>query len=132
MNTSEEKKEFRENLKRQWKTMWLQRIDDRVRAEGIAEKDYSLLFVERGTVIIATRKFKPPNFFEILQQHGLLSFDNRVPPSPFVGGWGKFIRTFLKKRQQTMRSLMQRPPKPSRKKGQQLKKGGRGWLHREV
>jgi len=127
----EEKKEFRANLKSQWKALWLQRIDDRVRAEGIADKDYSLLFVERGTVIIATRKFKPPNFLEILQQHGLLSFDNPVPPSPFVGGWGKFMRTFWKKRQQTRRSLMQRPPKPSRK-GQQLKKGGRGWLHREV
>ncbi len=124
----EEKKEFRENLKSQWKAMWLQRIDDRVRAEGIADKDYSSLFVERGTVIVATRKFKPPDFFEILQQHGLLSLDNPLPPSPFVGGWRKFIRTFLKKRQK--RSLMQRPSKPSRKKGQQLKKGGRGWLHR--
>ena len=131
MNTLE-RKEFVENLRMQWKAMWRQRIDDRVRAEGITDKDYSLLFVECGTVIIATRKFKPPDFFEILQQHGLLSFDNAVPPSPFVGGWRKFIRTFLKKRRQTRRSLLQRPPKPRRKKGQQLKKGGRGWLHREV
>jgi hypothetical protein len=37
----EERKELVENLKRQWKVMWRQRIDDRVRAEGIAEKDYS-------------------------------------------------------------------------------------------
>lgn len=127
-----EKKEFVEDLRRQWRAMWRERIDDRTRAEGIAEKDYSPLFVERGTVIIATRKFRPPDFLEVLQQHGLLSFDGSVAPSPFVGGWGKFIRTFLKGRRPTRRSLMHRPPKPRRKEGQQLKKGGRGWLHREV
>ena len=131
MNTFEERKELVENLRRQWKVMWRQRIDDRVRAEGIAEKDYSQLFVERGTIIMATRRFKAPNFLEILQQHGLLSYDSPVPPSPFVGGWGKFIRTFLRKRRPT-RSLMHRPPKSKRKKGQPLKNGGRGWLHREV
>jgi len=131
VKTFEERKEFIANLRMQWKSMWQQRIDDRTRAEGIAEKDYFPLFVERGTVIMATRKFKAPNFLEILQQHGLLSYDNPVPPSPFVGGWGKFIRTFLRKRRPT-RSLMHRPLKPRRKKGQQLKKGGRGWLHREL
>ena len=131
MKTFEEKKEIRENLKSQWKAMWQERIDDKVRAEGIADKDYSMLFVEQGTVILATRKFKLPTFFEILQQHGLLSSDSAAPPNPFVGGWGKFMRTFWKKRQQT-RSIMQHLSKPSRKKGQQLKKGGRGWLHREA
>ena len=131
MNTFEEKKEIRENLKSQWKAMWQERIDDKVRAEGIADKDYSMLFVEQGTVIFATRKFKPPTFFEILQQHGLLSSDNAVSPNPFVGGWGKFMRIFWKKRQRT-RSIMQHLSKSSRKKGQQLKKGGRGWLHREA
>ena len=47
MNTFEEKKEIRENLKSQWKDMWQERIDDKVRAEGIADKDYSMLFVEQ-------------------------------------------------------------------------------------
>lgn len=131
MDIMEEKKELIENLRKQWRAMWQQRIDDRVRAEGITDKDYSELFVERGTVIVATRKFRPPDFLEILQKHGLLSFDNPVPPSPFVGGWRKFIRTFLRRKQQS-RSLLQRPSKPRRKKSQQLKKGGRGWLHREV
>ncbi len=132
MHTFEERKELVENLKKQWKVMWRQRIDDRVRAEGIAEKDYSPLFVERGTIIMATRRFKAPDFLEILQQHGLLSCDNPVPPTPFVGGWGKFIRTFFKKRRPTRRSLLHRPAKPGRKPGQPLKKGGRGWLHKEV
>jgi len=112
--------------------MWRYRIDDRARAEGIADKDYSLLFVDRGTVIIATRKFKPPNFLEILQRHGLLSFDDPVPPSPFVGGWGKFIRTFLKRRNDAKKRLIQDSLKTRQKKKQQLKKGGRGWLHREI
>ncbi len=130
MTNMEERKQLIEDLRMQWKTMWRQRIADRVRAEGIADEDYSSLFVGRGTVIVATRKFKPPDFLEILQEHGLLSFDNQVPPSPLVGGWRKFIKTFLRKSRRR-RSLLD-PQKPKRKSGQQLKKGGRGWLHREV
>ena len=53
-------------LKAQYKTLWWERIDDKVRAEGIANRDYSMLFVEKGTVIFATRDFKPLNFKEIL------------------------------------------------------------------
>lgn len=132
MTSMEEKRQFIEDLRRQWKAMWRERIDDRVRAEGIADEDYSSLFVDRGTVIVATRKFKPPDFLEILQEHGLLSFDNEVPPSPFVGGWRKFIKTFFSRSRRKRRSLLQDPQKRSRRKGQQLKKGGRGWLHREV
>lgn len=51
-------KELTEELKKQWKTMWSERVDDKVRAESIAEKDYNILFVERGTVIFATRNFR--------------------------------------------------------------------------
>ena len=51
MKTFEEKKQFVEELKKQWKTLWQERIEDKVRAEGISGKDYSKLFVERGTII---------------------------------------------------------------------------------
>jgi hypothetical protein len=35
--------------------LWKERFDDKVRAEGVANRDYSSLFVEKGTVIFATR-----------------------------------------------------------------------------
>jgi len=132
VKTFEEKKQFVEELKKQWKTLWRERIDDKVRAEGISDKDYSKLFVERGTVIMATRKFKPPDFYEILQQH--LSADssevnNMLPPIPTVGGWGKFVRNVLSKQQPLARRRRSVQTEPIKKASQQLKKGGRGWLH---
>ena len=132
MATFEEKRKFIEELKKQWKTLWRERIDDKVRAEGISDKDYSKLFVERGTVIMATRKFKAPDFYEILQQH--LSADsndisNVLPPNPIVGGWGKFVRNVLSKQKPLARRRRSALTEPVRKTNQQLKKGGRGWLH---
>ena len=120
-------KEFVDELRAQWTLLWQDRIDDKVRAEGIANQDYSKLFVERGTVIIATRDYKPPDFVEILQRHISSDVEKIVPPNPAIGGWGKFVRSVLSKQKRLTRRLA--PPKPDRKKGQQLKKGGRGWLH---
>ena len=120
-------KEFVDELRVQWKLLWRNRIDDKVRAEGIANQDYSKLFVERGTIIIATRDYKPPDFVEILQQHISSDADKLVPPNPTVGGWRKFVRTAISKQGHLTRR--HDPPEPDRKKDQQLKKGGRGWLH---
>ena len=115
-------------LKVQWKTLWRNRIDDKVRAEGIANTDYSLLFIERGTVIIASRDYKPLDFYEILEHHSVRDADNVVPPNSAVGGWGKFIRNVLRK-QSFIRRERPAPPKLNPKKEQQQKKGGKGWLH---
>ncbi len=123
-------KEITEELKTQWKSLWKNRFDDKVKAEGIADNDYSMLFVEKGTVIFATRNFKVLNLREIAEKHKLVDADRLVQPSPDVGGWGKFIRTVV---------AGQRPVRRVRraaydglvevKRRQQLKKGGRGWLH---
>jgi len=126
VSTFEEKKEIVEELREQWKMMWRERIDDKVRAEGISDKDYSQLFVERGTIIVATRKFKPLDFFEILQQYRDSIGGEVVPPSPSVGGWGKFIRNSLNKQHSRKR---RNAPEPVGKERQQLKKRGKGWLH---
>ncbi|MEM3702972.1 MAG: hypothetical protein QXX79_00915, partial [Candidatus Bathyarchaeia archaeon] len=83
--------ELVEKLKTEWKNLWRERIDDKVRAEAIANRDYPGLFVEKGTVIFATKKFKILNFREILQSYSVLDVDRFVPPNPSVGGWGKFI-----------------------------------------
>jgi len=132
VKTFKEKRQLVEDLKKQWRTLWRERIDDKVRAEGISNKDFSQLFVERGTIIMATRKFKPPDFYEILQQH--LSSDTSdingvFPPNPTVGGWGRFIRTVLSRQQLLARRRRIILAEPVKKAGQQLKKGGRGWLH---
>jgi hypothetical protein len=122
-------KEFVENLKKEWKTLWRERIDDKVRAEGIANKDYNALFVERGTVIFATRKFKMLSFREILQLHGLIDVERIIGPHPSVGGWGKFIRTVIASQHPSKRKKRAQQYLESEKQKQQLKKGGRGWLH---
>jgi hypothetical protein len=132
VKTFEEKRQFVDELKKQWKTLWRERIDDKVRAEGISDKDYSQLFVERGTVIMATRKFKAPEFYEILQQHLSVessNINNVLPPIPTVGGWGKFIRNVLNKQNPLTRRRRSILIEPVKKANQQLKKGGRGWLH---
>ena len=123
-------KEFVDGLKKEWRMLWRDRIDDKVRAEGIADKDYSLLFVERGLVVVATRDCKPLDFFEILDRHKPPDVgDDVVPPSPSVGGWGKFIRDVLSKQKRLTTRVRLASSEPKLKERQQLKKGGRGWLH---
>lgn len=121
-------KEMVEELKRHWKNLWQERVDDKVRAESIASKDYSMLFVERGTVIFATRKFKMSSFREILQLHGVFDVERVLGPHPSVGGWGKFIRTVIANQPSQRRKRASQYLETEKKK-QQLKKGGRGWLH---
>jgi hypothetical protein len=121
-------KEMVEELKIQWKKLWQEQVDDKVRAEGIAIDDYFKLFVEKGTIIRATRDFKALNFREILEQNQIAGAERFVPPSPQVGGWTKFIRTSItsvRMRRNTRASLYCE----AKKEKQQLKKSGRGWLH---
>lgn len=121
-------KEMVEELKTQWKKLWQERLDDKLRAEGIAVTDYSSLFVERGTIIHATRDFKVLNFKEILEQHKIENADRFIQPSPQAGGWNKFIKTEItgKKPQRNKRAETYRQ---EAKPVLQPKKGGRGWLH---
>jgi hypothetical protein len=116
-----------EEIKSQWKRMWRERIDDRVRAEGVACENYDKLFVERGTVVLATRDFKLSTLKEILELHKVANAERLVPPSPNIGGWGKFVRTHISGRRPA--STRVREFESDEKKPQQLKKGGRGWLH---
>jgi len=121
-------KEMIEELKVQWKKLWQERVDDKIRAEGIAIADYCDLFVERGTIIHATKDYKALNFKEILEQHQIANVDRFIPPNPQIGGWTKFIKTsiaiqrILKKRRAELYCA-------EKKQKQQHKKGGRGWLH---
>jgi len=119
-----------EDVKVEWRLLWRDRIDDKVRAEGIAKREYLLLFVERGTVIVATRNFKPLDLKEILRLHRVQDVERFVAPHPSVGGWGKFARTVLNKQKRSRKwKAAKSVPRRKRKKSLQLKKGGRGWLH---
>ena len=126
---SQTQKELVEELKVEWKRLWLERMDDKVRAEGIAIKDYSQLFVDKGTVIHATRAFKALNFKEILEQHQIANTDQYIPPKPEIGGWSKFVKTQITGQNHLRRKRAEFYEAPKKEK-QQPKKGGRGWLHK--
>ncbi|NWG11516.1 hypothetical protein HXY33_07230 [Candidatus Bathyarchaeota archaeon] len=123
------RKEIVDELKIQWRNLWRERIDDKVKAEGIANNDYAKLFVEKGTVIFATRNFKILNFRDILELNGIVDVDKLIPPNPHVGGWGKFIRTVVATQKPHRRNRRVLQYIDFKKEQQQLKKGGRGWLH---
>ena len=128
-NTSRtERDEFRAKLKQEWMFMWTERFDDRIRAEGIVVRDYPLLFMDRGFVLFASRDAKAPSFPEIVESWA--SKGCVYSPEPSVGGWGKFIRTELRNSVHSRaRTVGNWQPKIKMEK-QQLKKGGRGWLHK--
>jgi hypothetical protein len=124
-----EEKNAVEELKVEWKRLWRERFDDRVRAEGVAKDDYSELFVERGTVILATRNFKLLSFRDVLKAHGIVDVQKFVGPDRRVGGWGKFVRANIasQKAGKPVKRADSYVAEPKVK--QHLKKGGRGWMH---
>lgn len=127
---TKEWKQFVDEIRAQWKTLWRERIDDKIKAEGIASRDYSMLFVEQGLVVTATRDFKPPEFLEILERHmSPETISTVVPPHPFVGGWRKFIKNSISKPKQFTKRGRSIPSKPRGKDQQQPKSSGKGWLH---
>ena len=121
-------KEMVEELRIQWKKLWQERVDDKVRAEGVATADYCDLFVEKGTIIHATRDYKALNFKEILEQHQIENVDRYIAPDPQIGGWTKFIKVNITS-QQPRRHRRAELYREAVKAKQQPKKGGRGWLH---
>jgi hypothetical protein len=122
-----------EDVKVEWSLLWRNRIDDKVRAEGIADKDFLLLFVDRGTVIVATKDFKPLNLKEILRLHQVQNGAGVDSPPPLVGGYGKFARDVLSKQKRVRRCQPTNPvERRTHKKMQPKKKGGRGWLNYQL
>jgi len=122
---------IRTKVKEEWRRMWIERIDDKDRAEGIAQHDYEMLSINKGTVIFASRDAEIPNIHQILKRRIPRHHQNNINPNPTVGGWRRFIKKDMKQalllsnnRDLTARTLQS--PQHNR---QQLKKGGRGWCH---
>ncbi len=123
-------KELVTELKIQWKKLWRERLDDKVRAEGIAVNDYGDLFIDKGTVIHATRDFKALNFKEILEEHEVINAERYIPPDPHVGGWTKFVKTNITNNAVKKQKSSAVPFVEAKKEKQHLKQNGRGWLHK--
>ncbi len=126
---AETEKTLVEQLRVQWKLLWSERFDDKVRAEGISAGDYEELHVQKGTVIQATRDYKPLNFKEILEEHKVENVERHIAPSNQIGGWSKFVKTQITNNPRKKRVA---PEIGETKKinNNQPKKGGRGWLHK--
>ncbi|MCL5949254.1 MAG: hypothetical protein M1490_02105 [Candidatus Bathyarchaeota archaeon] len=121
-------KKLVEELRVQWKLLWSERLNDKIRAEDVSVGNYESLHVERGTIIHATRDFKALNFKEILETHMVANPDRFVQPDNRSGGWSKFVKTEIINRQH-QRNTRAIAYVPKKQEGQQPKKGGRGWLH---
>ena len=118
-----------EKIREEWRQLWFERIEDKVRAEGIAIREFPLCCVDQGTIIAATRDFKPLDLKEILSLNKVQNAERVLGPPPAVGGWRKFARTVLNKQKRRHHSYVLEHPLPKRVKNLHLKKGGRGWLH---
>jgi hypothetical protein len=129
---AEAQKQLILELKAQWKLLWSERFDDRVRAEGVSVNDYAILDVEKGTIIHATKDFKILNLKQILEKHKIENPERYVQPDVNVGGWNKFIKTEINgkvaKGSRAEAYVAEKKKTQSKKgDGQQSKK--RGWLH---
>jgi hypothetical protein len=123
-----ERDAFLSRLKDEWGCLWRERFDDRIRAEGVSTRDYPLVFASRGHVIFASRAARAPCFSEVVASYasqGLV-----YSPEPNAGGWGKFIQTELRRVSHSRARAFVEGQSKCVKEGQQLKKGGRGWLHK--
>jgi hypothetical protein len=127
---AEAQKQLIEELKAQWKLLWIERFHDRVRAEGVSVNDYAILDIEKGTIIHATKDFKILNLKQILEKYKVQNAERYIQPDVNVGGWNKFIKTEINgKTKKGSRAAAYLDDKSLPKKTQQAKKGGRGWLH---
>lgn len=119
-------KELVESLKAEWKLLWSERFNDKVRAEDVSVHDYASLNVEQGTIIHANRDYKAVAFKEILENHMISNPDRFIQPGTDEGGWSKFVKTKITS---TRKKVKNYAPAPNTKQIQQPKKSGRGWLH---
>lgn len=122
------KKETIESIKTEWKRLWEERLDDKIRAEGVATDNYSIIFVEKGTIIHATKDYKALNLREIIKKHEIENPERYISPDPKVGGWTKFIKSRISKNHNSSSRKNLSWNKDLKK--QPSRKSGRGWLNK--
>ena len=120
-------KQIRHWLKIEWVELWKNKHDDEITAEDISVKEYSLLEVDRGEVIHATRDYKPLSFREIYEKHVGSETASKVIVNPKIGGWGKFAKKHFSKK--NIRNPKREPPSIKFDVNQHQRKNGMGWLN---
>ena len=118
-------KDVKRSTKEEWAELWQSKYVDGRKAEGISSKDYHRLFVRRGEVIYATRKFKPLSFRDILEKHLGADDAAKIDIDPKEGGWGRFSRTYF-----PANSPKREKPKVKVDISQHQRKGGAGLLNK--
>jgi hypothetical protein len=117
---------IRANLKEDWKELWDSKINDNRKGESISRKYYPNLYIEKGEVILASRDFKPVSLQNILEKRLGRETMQSVYPDPVTGGWKKFTKTYIQKRNSKKRTR----PEVQRDIYQHQRKGGNGWLNK--
>jgi len=68
------------------------------------------------------------NLREIIEKHQISNPDRYIPPDPKVGGWTKFVKTNISKKN-SQRNIRKNFVNTKKGSTQRPKKSGRGWLH---
>ena len=109
----------------EWKDLWEDKYDDKKLSEGISTRKYSNLEVTQGQVIYATRKCESLDFYEILEDKIGKDYNDKISPSPKIGGWRKFAKNHF-----SGKTSERKKPKNKFDLSQQQRKHGKGWLNR--
>jgi hypothetical protein len=118
-------------IRKEWRELWDHKIEDKIAAEDVARRNYELLFVERGTVIQATKDYQPLDLREIMEKNEKMLGVKLTQPNPHTGGWRKFSKDVLAKQARWRHTAPHTRPHTSKKiLHQNRKKAGRGWLHK--
>lgn len=123
----EKTKKLREDLNKDWSTLWKTKYHDKRVAEEISRKEFPNLFVKRGEIIHATRDYKPLSFSEILSRHIGSDMASKINPDPEIGGWGKFIKRNFRKNTQSKKRVK---PQIKLDLSQHQRKNGAGWKNK--
>jgi hypothetical protein len=120
-----------QQIRVEWKSLWDQCFDDKRNAECVTSRDYDLLFVERGTVIKATRNCKPPSLEEIMDMTERNLGLKLISPDPRIGGWRKLSREAFPRKPRGAEGSKRTQESPKENaRNVPAKKSGNGWLHR--
>jgi ABC-type sulfate transport system substrate-binding protein len=118
-------------IRQEWQELWEQKIEDKIVAEDVARRNYELLFVERGTVIQATKDYQPLDLREIMEKNEKVLGIKLTQPNPHIGGWRKFSKDVLAKQARWHQAPPRDRQRPSPKTpAKNRKHAGRGWLHK--
>ena len=84
-------------IRAEWTNLWNEKLEDKLSAEELANRDYHLLFIEKGTVLKATRSYRSPCLEEIIKMNENLLNIKLTGSFSEVVGWRQFSRNILSK-----------------------------------